>query len=212
MKTRIFLADDHQMFRESLRHWLQSQTDLEVVGQTGDGLQIMPMVRDCAPDVVCMDINMPGMSGIEVTRHLRLTQPQVKVVGLSAYSDRHYVQDMFNAGARAFVTKIESSEELLRAIRAVQLGRTYLCPDVAGALAGDLFNQKRLDRPTAAIGPRERQVMKLVAEGYTSSQIAQALHIAASTVEVHRRNIMRKLNLHGVAELTRYVVNNERMG
>lgn len=198
------------MFRESLRNLLSTQPDLEVVGQTGDGLQVLGLARETAPHIVCMDISMPGRGGVEVTRQLRAALPLVKVVALSAYSDQRYVLDMLNAGASGFVTKVESSEELLRAMRAVHGGRGYLCPDVAGVVAGALLTQDGPARPVVAIGARERQVLQLVADGYTSNQIADKLHIASSTVDVHRRNIMRKLDLHSVAELTRYVVNNER--
>ncbi len=210
MKIRILLADDHQMFREALQNLLHAQPDLEVVAQTGDGLQVLNLARETAPHIVCMDISMPGLSGVEATRKLLAILPQVKVVALSAYSDQAYVLDMLNAGACAYVTKAEASEELLRAIRTVLRGRTYLCPDVAGVVAGAVPGQDGAPRPAAVLGPRERQVLKLVAEGHTSQQIADKLFIAASTVEVHRRNIMRKLDRHSVAELTRYVVNNER--
>lgn len=208
MKTRIFLADDHKMFRDALCHLLQSQPDLAVVGQAGDGLQVLSEARACVPDVVCMDIHMPGMNGIEVTRALHAVLPQVKVVALSAYADQHYVTDMLGAGASGYVTKAEASDELLRAIRTVVNGRIYLGQDVAAALAGARPGQRHA--PLGALGARERQVLKLVAEGHTSQQIAELLFIAASTVEVHRRNIMRKLNLHSVAELTRYMVSAER--
>ena len=209
-KVRVLLADDHQMFREALCHLLQSQSDMEVVGQTGDGMQVLDLARKTAPQIVCMDISMPGMDGAEVTRILRTVLPQVMVVALSAYSDQQYVLDMLNAGASGYVTKAEASDELLRAIRTVLSGRTYLCPDVTGVVTGALVGQGGAARPTAVLGARERQVLKLVAEGCTSVQIADMLNIAPSTVEVHRRNIMRKLGRHSVAALTRYVVNNER--
>lgn len=208
--VRIFLADDHQMFRDALCHLMSAQPDLLVVGQTGDGLQVLPLVRETEPDVVCMDIHMPGMDGIEVTRQLRATLPEVKVIALSTFTDERYVLDMLGAGANAYVTKDEASDELLRAIQTVQRGRTYLCPGVAGVVTDALLRQHGVVRGRVALAPRERQVLKLVAEGQTSGQIAQALHISASTVDVHRRNLMRKLELHSVAELTRYVLNNER--
>lgn len=209
-KVRVLLADDHQMFREALSHLLQSQPDMEVVGQAGDGLQVLDLARETQPQIVCLDISMPGMEGTEVTRRLRTVLPQVKVVALSAFSDQQYVLDMLNAGACGYVTKAEASEELLRAIRTVLGGRTYLCPDVAGVVTGALVGQGGVPKSTAVLGARERQVLKLVAEGCTSVQIADMLGIASSTVEVHRRNIMRKLGRHSVAALTRYVVNNER--
>lgn len=210
MKIRILLADDHQMFSEALRNLLDAQPDLEVVGHTGDGLQVIPLARATAPHIVCMDISMPGMSGIDVTRALQLVMPQVKVIALSAYSDQSYVQDILNAGASGFVTKIEASDELLRAIQAVLRGRTYLCPDVSGVLTDVFLGRSGRIRPAAVLGARERQVLKLVTTGHTSPQIAKLMSIAPSTVDVHRRNIMRKLDRHSVAELTRYVVNNER--
>lgn len=209
MKIRILLADDHQMFRELLCHVLQGQADLEVVAQTGDGLQVIPLARVHAPHIVCMDIRMPGMNGIEVTRTLLQEWPLIKVVALSAYTDQRHVVDMLNAGACAYVTKVEASTELISAIRAVLRGRTYLCPDVTGAVAGELLDRNGRARAPVPLGKREREVLNLVARGHTSIQISKILCIAASTVEVHRRNIMRKLDLHGVAELTRYAINNE---
>ena len=150
----------------------------------------------------------PGLA-VE-TRQLLALMPQVKVVALSAYADQPYVLEMLQSGACGYVTKAEASDELLRAIRTVLQGRTYLCPDVAGVVAGAVVGQSDPARPAAMLGARERQVLKLVAEGCTSVQIADLLGIAPSTVEVHRRNIMRKLDRHSVAALTRYVVNNER--
>jgi DNA-binding NarL/FixJ family response regulator len=153
-----------------------------------------------------MDIGMPGMNGIETTRRLVAACPGVKVIALSAYSDQRFVLDMMRAGASAYVTKAEAGDELLRAINAVRQNRNYFCPDVANVVAGALSSGGDQGKLSAQLGARERQVLQLVAEGCTSAQIADQLHIAASTVEVHRRNIMRKLNMHSVAELTRYAI------
>lgn len=210
MTIRILIADDHQMVRELLCHVLQAQPDWEVVAQTGDGLQVIPLIQATAPHVVCMDISMPGMNGIELTRSILQQWPLIKVVALSGYDDQRHVLDMLDAGASAYVTKLEASTEVLNAVRAVLRGRTYLCPDVAGVVTDNLLGRNGRARSSVVLGERERQVLKLVAAGHTSSQIAQQLLIATSTVEVHRRNIMRKLDRHSVAELTRYVVNNER--
>ena len=210
MKIRILLADDHQMFREALCNLLNAQPNMEVVGQTGESLQVVPLARATAPHIVFMDINMPGISGIEITRALLQAMPQVKVVALSAYSDQRYVKDMFNVGATGYVTKCEASDELLRAIQAVLRGRTYLCPDVSEVMTDTFLGQNGRNRPAVILGARERQVLLLVTTGHTSIQIAKLMSIAPSTVDVHRRNIMRKLDRHSVAELTRYVVNNER--
>jgi len=208
MTIRILIADDHQMVRELLCHVLQAQSEWEVVAQTGDGLQVIPLIQTTAPHVVCMDISMPGMNGIELTRSILQQWPHIKVVALSAHDDQRHVLDMLDAGASAYVTKLEASTEVLSAVHAVLRGRTYLCPDVAGVVTDSMLGRRA--RSSVVLGERERQVLKLVAAGHTSNQIAQQLLIASSTVEVHRRNIMRKLDRHSVAELTRYVVNNER--
>ena len=210
MKMRILIVDDHKMLRGALCHLMQAQPDMEVVGQSSDGRDIVALAQETAPHLVCMDIGLPGMNGIELTRLLLQSLPHLKVIALSAYSDKGHVLDMLNAGATGYVTKVEDGEELLRAIRAVFHGRLYLCPDVAEVVTQALFQQIRPGRSMVLLGARERQVLKLVAQGHTSSQIAADLLIAASTVEVHRRNIMRKLDRHSVAELTRYVIENER--
>ena len=210
MTIRILIADDHQMVRELLCHVLQGQSDWEVVAQTGDGLQVIPLIQTTAPHVVCMDISMPGMNGIELTRSILQQWPHIKVVALSAHDDQRHVLDMLTAGASAYVTKAEASNEVVSAIRAVLNGRIYLCPDVAGVVTSELLGRQGHSRSSVVLGERERQVLKLVAAGQTSTQISKLLEIAVSTVEVHRRNIMRKLDRHSVAALTRYVVNNER--
>jgi two-component system NarL family response regulator len=206
MKLRILLADDHQMFRDALRSLLEKIPDLVVVAETGNGLEVVNLAQESSPDIVCMDIGMPGMNGIETTRCLLAANPGIKVIALSAYSDQRFVLDMMRAGASAYVTKAEAGDELLRAINAVRQNRNYFCPDVANVVAGALFGDGGQGMLSTQLGARERQVLQLVAEGCTSAQIAEQLHIAASTVEVHRRNIMRKLNMHSVAELTRYAI------
>jgi DNA-binding NarL/FixJ family response regulator len=208
MTVRILLVDDHKMFRQALCNLLQSEPDLQVVAQTGDGLQVLNLVRATAPDLVCMDINLPGLGGVAATQDLLAHFPKLRVVALSAYFEKRHVQDMLDAGALGYVTKNEASDELLHAIRSVCRGQRYLCPEVAAHFSRERRAEQRpIVLAADVLGRREEQVMKLVAEGLTSKQIADQLHIAASTVEVHRRNIMRKLKLHSVAELTRYVLN-----
>lgn len=206
-KVRILLVDDHQMFRDALRSLLEKLTNFEVVGETGDTLEVVRLARETSPHIVCMDIGMPGMNGIETTRRLLAACPSVKVIALSTHSDQIYVTDMMNAGASAYVTKAEAADELLRAIGTVRLNRKYLCPDVAEAVTRAMSQQSHTVLPTK-LSNRERQVLQLVAEGLTSAMIADRLCIALSTVEVHRRNIMRKLNLHNIADLTRYAISN----
>jgi two-component system NarL family response regulator len=208
-KLRILLADDHQMFRDALRSLLEKVPDFEVVAETGDGLEVIRLARETSPDIACMDIGMPGMNGIEVTRRLIAACPGVKVIALSAFTEQRYILNMLDAGALGYVAKAGAGDELRRAIEAVRHQRLYLCPHAAFVVAGALSGKSSSGKPSAAqLGARERQVLQLVAEGSTSAQIAERLNIAQSTVEVHRRNIMRKLNLHSVAELTRYAINN----
>ena len=204
---RILLVDDHEMFRNALRCLLENTLNIEVVGETGDAFEIVSLARKTSADIVCMDIGMSGMNGIEATRKLIGACPNVKVIALSSYSEHKYVQDMMAAGASAYITKVEAADELLRAITAVRQNRKYLCPDVSDALIGAITQRHQTD--ASSLTSRERQVLGLVADGNTSLVIADRLNIALSTVEVHRRNIMRKLNLHNASELTRYVMSND---
>lgn len=205
-RIRIVLADDHQMFREALRAMLARIADLEIVAEASDGQELLRTARQHNPDIVCMDIAMPGINGIEATRQLRTINPRIKVIALSAFADRHFVLDMLNAGAAGYVTKAGASDELLRAIRAVQMNQTYLCPDIAATVIDALRNAPTHSPAAPRLGAREQQVLQLIAEGRTSPEIAESLHLAPSTVDVHRRNIMRKLDLHTIAELTKYAI------
>lgn len=208
MKTRVVLADDHLMFRQALRVMLEAQADIQVVAEASNGNELLRLASELEFDVAFMDVSMPLMNGTEATRRLLALRPDVKVVGVSAFADRNFVLDLIKAGAAGYVTKTEAGEELLRAIKAVMLNRKYLSDDVADIVTSALVSKSDENIGGVRLGPRERQVLQLVAEGYTSVEIAQRLHIAPSTSEVHRRNIMRKLNLHSVAELTKYAVRN----
>lgn len=207
MNVRILLADDHQMFREALRILLERNPDFEVVAETGDGREVFALAKESSPTIVCMDIDMPGMNGIEITRQITAAFPLIKVIAVSTFSDRGYVTDMLNAGASAYVSKAGAGVELLRAIDAVSRNRSYLCPDATDAVREAVSGQG--DEKTGSpvkLGPRELQVLQLVAVGFTSPQIAERMDITLATVEVHRRNIMRKLNLDSVVALTRYAI------
>lgn len=209
MNVRILLADDHRMFREVLRVLLERNPDFEVVAESGSGLEVIALARETAPNIVCMDIDMPGLNGIELTRQIVAVLPLVKVIALSTFSDRGYITDMLNAGASAYVTKAAAGVELLRAIDAVRRNHSYLCPDATDAVKDAIVGQGGEKKsPGTKLGAREVQVLKLVAVGFTSAQIAEQLDIALSTVEVHRRNIMRKLNEDSAVGLTRYAIRN----
>lgn len=209
MTIRIILADDHKILREALKGVLEREHDISLVGEANDGAEALSLAREVAPDIVLMDIGMPVMGGIEATRCLSAEQPAVKVIALSTYSDRRIVLQMLDAGARGYVVKSAGRDELLRAIRAVAHGRTYLCPESSAVLVDSVRSRKPAEQPgNSRLGRREQEVLQLLAEGHTSPEIGKTLHIATSTVEVHRRNIMRKLELHSIAELTKYAIRN----
>lgn len=203
---RVLLVDDHLMFLEALRGLLDKQPGLEVAGVARNGLEVLPQALALLPDIVCMDIGMPGMNGIEATRQLLAALPAVKVIALSTHTDHIYVSDMMKAGASAYVSKSEGGKELLRAIEAVTLNRTYWCPSATEALARTMNTVGELSGALPNLAAREQQVLRLVAQGLNSHAIAEQLGIAAGTVDVHRRNIMRKLGLHSAVELTRYAL------
>jgi len=206
MTIRVILADDHIIVLEALSMLLEKEKDIKVVGVATDGRAALELVASLRPDVVVMDIAMPGMNGIEVARRLVPAHPKIKVVALSALTQRQYVLEMLEAGASAYVFKGDAGSELVRALHAVMKGQKYLCPEVAAAVVDNTGYH-----PVEGIhqlGPRERQVLQLLAEGGTSSEIARHLFISTSTVDAHRHNIMKKLNLHGIAELTKYAICN----
>jgi len=209
MKVRVLLADDHQMFRQALRLILSGDPNIEVTGEAGDGQEAIALARQTSPDVVCMDISMPVMDGMEATRRLLAISPSVRVIGLSAHSDQYYVMEMVDAGASGYVTKSEPADEIMRAIHAVCNSRKkYLCPSIAVQVADSMRSAPSKTSSVDRLSHRELQVLHMVAEGRSSISIAQNLHLATSTVEVHRRNIMRKVNLHSIAELTKYAIRN----
>ena len=205
MTIRVLLAEDHRMVREALRDALAKVADIEVVGEAGDARAALEQAGALAPDVVVLDIGLPDLNGMEVAARLRQAGNAAKIVALSAYSDKRFVIEMLRSGATAYVTKSAAGTELVRAIRAVAAGQSYFCAEVAGALVSELRGRS-LPGDAPRLGRREREVLRLIAEGARSLAIAEQLHIAVGTVEVHRRNIMRKLDLHTVAELTKYAI------
>lgn len=209
MSIRIVLVDDHQILRDALRSMIAREHDLEVVGEASDGLEGIQVTRRLKPDVVVLDVGMQKMSGIEVTRTLAGSEGGPKLLGLSASAERRMIMQMLDAGVSGYVVKSAGRDELLRAIRAVAAGRTYLCPEASAELVDSVrYARNGPQRPSEGLAAREREVLALLSDGHTSAQIAQRLCIATSTVEVHRRNIMRKLELHSIAELTKYAVRN----
>lgn len=200
------LVDDYRLLREALRVILENAGDIVLVAEADDGAAALKLARALAPDVVVMNIGLVGMSCVEATRRMLAENPGIKVLGLSAFADRRMVVQMLEAGARGCVVKSAGSEELLRGIRAVAQGETYLYAEAAAAIVDSLRKQSLQGKRSETLGRRELEVLQLLAAGKTSAQIAEELGIATGTVEVHRRNIMRKLDLHSVAQLTKFAI------
>jgi two-component system NarL family response regulator len=212
MKTRVLLVDDHTMFREALQLMLEREPHITVVGTLGDGASVEQAVADLSPDVVVMDVSMPGVNGIVATRALCTTFEKVRVVALSAFCYKQFVMEMLDAGALGYVVKSAAGDQLVHAIASAVAGKTYLCPEAADMLVEASRRSTSNTSSTAVavqnkrLGRRESQVLRLLAQGLSSPKIGETLHIATSTVDVHRRNIMTKLDIHTVAELTKYAL------
>jgi DNA-binding NarL/FixJ family response regulator len=206
-RAKVLLADDHAMLRQALRKVLEREDDIDVVGEANNGGDTLRLAKELAPDVIVMDISMPGVDGINATRRLIGGNSAARVLALSTHAERHFVAQMLTAGARGYVVKTASIAEMLKAVRSLAHGQTYLCQEAANAMAEAVRGNGKAGGPGGDIlGRRERDVLTLLAEGRTSQQIGVKLHIATGTVDVHRRNIMRKLGLHTVAELTQYSI------
>jgi len=208
MSVRILLADDHGVVRQGLRSLLEKEADFEVVGEAADGREVVVMAKELSPDVVVMDVAMPGLNGVEAARHILREDPQVKVLALSMHSDTRFIVRMLRVGARGYLLKECAFEELARAIRSVVSGRTYLGGAVTGALVQDYLRRIPEAEPSPAptLTAREREVLQLISEGRTTKQISLLLRVSIKTIETHRKQIMDKLGLRSVAALTKYAV------
>ena len=204
-KIRILIADDHTLLRESICALLESYDDLEVVGEAGDGRDAIEKAREFAPDVVLMDIAMPLMSGFEATHRIRLDNPNVKVVILTQYERKDYVLSSLKAGASGCVTKKALSSELVSAIRAANCEDYFLQPSIAKLMIEDYLRSAEHD-PYDRLTPRQREVLKLVAEGHSNREIAELLSVSVKTVLGHRTNAMEKLHIHNRTELIKYAI------
>ena len=207
MTIRIALADDHRLFRESLRVVLTREPNLEIVGEAGTVQEILAMVAAQQPEVLLLDIALPDASGIDLARQLTQLYPRLAILALTGYAGRIFIKEMFKAGARGYIVKSAGAEELFRGIQTLAAGRSYLCPEATQTLMGQQHGAAgSLSPPATVLSKRERQVLKALAEGQRSSQIAEQLGISAATVVVYRRKLKARLGLHTTAELTRYAL------
>jgi two-component system response regulator NreC len=209
MKIRLLLVDDHQVVRSGLRMLLSNESDVEIVGEAGTAREALEGVKLLKPNVVLMDIGLPDMSGIDATREIKRTNPEVAVVALTIHEDEEYFFNMLEAGAGGYVPKRAAPEELLTAIRAAAAGEVYLYPSLAKLLVKDYLSQEHTSEAEKALDgltEREQEVLRYLAEGVTNDAIAEALVISEKTVARHRENIMLKLGLHSRSELVRYAI------
>jgi len=208
MSIRVLVADDHAIVRHGLIRSIQQEQDMEVVGQASEGHKAVERARELTPNVVVMDISMPGLNGIEATRLIRRDAPETRVIGLSMHSARRFVTEMFKAGAAGYLLKDCEFDELAEAIRAVARGNTYITPAISSVVIESYIRQpqQETDGAFSVLTAREREVLQLMAEGHSTRQVARRLYISPKTVEAHRLKVMRKLDIDNVAQLTKYAI------
>ncbi|MFC1843851.1 response regulator [Thermodesulfobacteriota bacterium] len=209
MNIRVLIADDHKIMLAGLRSLLEKQTDFEVVGEAENGRKAVQMALEKTPDVVVMDVSMPDLNGIEATIQIVESVKETRVIALSMHSDKRFVMGMLRAGASGYLLKDCASQELANAIYQVAAGKKYLSPEITGVVIDDFLlggASEGVAATASVISAREREVLQLIAEGWSTKQIASHLYVSIKTIETHRRQIMKKLDLHTIADLTKYAV------
>ena len=205
-KIRVLLADDHAILRKGVSMLVNAQSDMEVAAEAASGEDALREAQRVQPDVVVMDVSMPGMNGIEATRRLLEILPRIRVIGLSMYKDAVYVRELLRAGASGYLVKDCDDAELLLAIRAAARGEAYLSPAVTAAVLTDY--RRNVTNPVDLLTSREREVLVMIAEGKTNKEIASALNLSVYTVESYRGSLMEKLNLHNTGDVVRFALRN----
>jgi two-component system response regulator NreC len=208
MSVRIILADDHKIMREGLRALLAKQKEIEVIAEADSGRGVIELCSQLHPDVVVIDISMPDLNGIDAARQITREAPDIKVIALSMHSDKKYVKEMLAAGASGYLLKDAAFEELGMAIATVLKNKTYLSPQITDTVVKDYVNENvpRDSIASTALSPREREVLQLIAEGKSTRDIAAKLYVSVKTIETHRKQIMAKLGLNSIAEITKYAI------
>lgn len=208
MSIRVFLADDHRIFRQGLRGLIAEESDMTIVGEAEDGRDAIAQIAKLRPEVVIMDIGMPALNGIEATRQLKRDLPKTRVIALSMHTDEKYVSEMLRAGAVGYLCKKCEADELIQAIRTVMAGQTYLSPAISGTLVEN-YVRNSTAAPTSAFSQltdREREILQMLAEEKSVKEIASDLNLSIKTVHAHREHLMQKLNVQTMAGLTKYAV------
>jgi two-component system, NarL family, response regulator NreC len=209
-KIRIFLTDDHVLFRQGIRNLLTAEADMEVVGEAGNASDCVALARQLRPDVILMDIGMTGMSSFEATRQVRKERPETRVIFLSMYDDEDYLAECVDMGASGYILKESPVDQLITAIREIHRGGSYLSPRLLTRLVADFRTQSRDGAPRqprfGTLTKREREILKMLAEGCSVKEIATEFQLSVKTVEAHKFNLMRKLDIHNKAQLVQYAI------
>jgi DNA-binding NarL/FixJ family response regulator len=205
MKTRVLVVEDHHLLRQGLCSLVSALAEFTVVGEARDGKEALRQALSLKPDLTLMDLSLPRVSGIEATKHIKSRVPRVRILALTAYKTEEYVNEALRAGVDGYVMKDVAYEELVTAMRSVMAGKKYLSPDISGQVVHSLLHGSERPRPRSAwerLTPRERGILKLIAEGRTNRSTAEFLNVSPKTVEKHRGNLMRKLGIGNLCELT----------
>jgi DNA-binding NarL/FixJ family response regulator len=205
MPVKILIADDHGVVAEGLKHLIEAQPDMQVVGTVGDGREAVRLAREAQPDVVLMDLSMPELNGADATRAILERDARCRVIVLSMYAEREYVRRALQAGASGYVVKRSAAKEVVEAIRAVYAGQRYLSPKVADVVIDDYTTEDKQD-PLGRLSAREREVLQLLAEGRTGAEIAARLALSQKTVETYRARLVEKLGIRDVAGLVKFAI------
>ena len=207
MTTRVLMVDDHKIVRQGLCSLINNETDMEVVGEAGDGITAVKLARELKSEVIVMDVNMPDMDGIDAARRIMNDLPDVKIVALSMFPKKSFVVEMLQAGALGYILKDNAFDELVKAINIIMTGKTYLCPKATSIIVDDyILNPPEYASADKILTSREIEVLKLLAEGKLSKEIALLLNLSVKTIDACRRQIMRKLNIESIAELVKYAI------
>lgn len=208
-KIKLLVADDHKIFRQGIKKLLEEESDLQVVGEASDGRDAVKKATELKPDVILMDIAMANLNGLEATRQIKKQLPSAKVIMVTMHKNEEYVLQSFQAGASGFILKEGAVEELVSAIRSINSDKSFLSPSISKTLI-DAYMRKmetgKTETPFDLLTDREREVLQLIAEGYTNREVAKSLFISVKTVEAHRAHIMQKLNIHDIAKLVKYAI------
>ncbi len=208
-KVRLLIADDHKIFRQGIKKLLEEEPDLQVVGEAADGREVVKKATELKPDVILMDIAMANLNGLEATKQIKKVLPESKIIMLTMHKNEEYVLQSFQAGASGYILKEGAVEELVSAIRSINQDKSFLSPTVSKTLV-DAYLRKmetgKTETPFDLLTDREREVLQLIAEGFTNREVAKQLFISVKTVEAHRAHIMQKLNIHDIAKLVKYAI------